>query len=453
MKKILIIDDEKNVHYSFKRIFPELEIESALSGEEALGILKERQDFSLIISDIKMSGISGLELLEKLKIQKINTPVIIITAHGTLDNAVNAVKKGAYDYLIKPFDLQKLKTVIYNALNIGESQGGEKHDKSEIKELFLVGKSLIMQDIYKEIARVALKDVTVLITGESGTGKELVARAIHHYSLRKEKPFVAVNCGAIPSELMESELFGYEKGAFTGAAKKNIGKFQQAENGTLFLDEIGDLPLNLQVKILRALQEMEIAPLGAEKTQKINVRIIAATNRGLKEEIKKRNFREDLYYRLNVVQIHLPPLRQRTEDIPHLIQHFIENVNFHHKMKMKGITEPALEKLMSYDFPGNVRELENIITRAAIHCHSDWIEKDDVQIDSSDEFFLSRMEKNLEGWIKILLEKDIPVHHYLEKTLLSTLLKKFDSNQSKMADYLEINRNTLRKKLKDYHIL
>lgn len=454
MKKILVIDDEKNVHYSFKRIFPDLDITSALNAEEALEILSGGMSFSLILSDIKMPGISGLELLQKLKAMKLETPIMIMTAHGTLENAINAVKQGAYDYLIKPFDFQKLKDLVYHAL----SQKAEEKAKSSApaekqREELLIGNSAVMQDIYREIARVAMKDITVLVTGESGTGKELVARAIHHYSDRKNQPFVPVNCGAIPSELMESELFGYEKGAFTGAHKKTLGKFQQAEGGTLFLDEIGELPLNLQVKILRAIQEMEITPLGSEKSIKVNVRLITATNRDLKNEIREGSFREDLYYRLNVIRIHLPPLRERKEDLPDLVRFFIHQINGHHKLKIQGLAPDALDKLLSYDFPGNVRELENIITRASVRCHSDRLEREDIEFDSSEEAYGYKMEKNLESLINLIFEKGIRVDQFLERVMLLTLMKKFDHNQSKTADYLGLNRNTLRKMLKDHSIL
>ncbi|HCL58009.1 MAG TPA: two-component system response regulator [Spirochaetia bacterium] len=450
--KILIIDDEKNVHYSFKRVFEQLAISSAYSAEEGLEKLSAEKDFNLIICDIKMPGLSGLELLEKLKKDKIEIPVIIITAHGTLENAINAIQNGAYDYLIKPFDFQKLKTVIFNALNLSDKESSAKVESSFKNEL-IVGDSLVMQEIYKEIAKVAGKDVTVLVTGESGTGKELIAKAVHYYSLRRNSPFVAVNCGAIPSELMESELFGYEKGAFTGAVKRTAGKFQQAENGTLFLDEIGELPPHLQVKILRALQEREIMMLGSSEPVKVNVRIIAATNKDLKEEIKQGVFREDLYYRLNVVRIHLPPLRDRKEDIAHLVKRFIENINKNHHLKINGIAQEALEKLQSYDFPGNIRELENIITRAAIHCHSDRLEAGSIELDSSEELYLNQIEKNIESLANVLFEKGVQVDSFMEKTVLNMLLKKFDYNQSKTAEYLHLNRNTLRKKLKDFNII
>lgn len=452
-KRLLLIDDEKNFHYSFNRVFKELEIISAYSAEEALKILELENDFSLIVADIKMPGISGLELLEILKEKKFTIPIVMITAHGTLDNAIQAIQKGAYDYLIKPFDFEKLKSVVYSALNISESEIQENIEIENTKDEFLVGKSAVMQDIYREIARVALKDVTVLVTGESGTGKELVAKAIHHYSQRKNNVFVAVNCGAIPSDLMESELFGYEKGAFTGAHKKTAGKFELAQNGTIFLDEIGELPLNLQVKILRALQEKEITPLGSRYPIQTDVRILAATNRDLKEEIRKGNFREDLYYRLNVFPIHLPPLRERKEDVASLAQHFIEKIDSHHKMSIKGLSEEALEKLLSYHFPGNIRELENIITRAALNSNTDVIQPSDIDLDASDELYITRMARSLEHLIETLFDKGIPVHQFVEKNLLTTLLKKFNYNQTKTSQYLEINRNTLRKKLKDYEIL
>lgn len=454
MNRILVIDDEKNVHYSFKRVFKDLEILSAYGAEEGLEILNKDCQFSLIISDIKMSGMSGLDLLDELKKREVTIPVVIITAHGTLENAINAIKQGAYDYLIKPFDFQKLKSVIYSALSLPAERTATPEEVEEPgTQRFLIGNSAMMQDVYREIAKVAQKDITVLITGESGTGKEMVAKAIHYYSTRKSEPFVAVNCGAIPSELIESELFGFEKGAFTGAHKKTSGRFQQAHGGTLFLDEVGELPLHLQVKILRALQEREITPLGAYESQKVDVRIIAATNRDLKEEIKAGNFREDLFYRLNVVRIHLPPLRDRKDDIPFLIDYFLLNIKKMHDLRIMGFSEEAMQKIMHYNFPGNVRELENIVTRAAVSTNSEIIQEEDIDLDFSQEYFTTKMERNLENVIRVLYEREIKVDAFLEKVLLSTLMKIFNFNQSKAADYLEINRNTLRKKLQDYELL
>ncbi len=455
MTKILVIDDEKNVHYSFKRVFKDLEIISALNAGEGLEILDSDVGISLIISDIKMPGMSGLDLLTELKSRGVKIPVIIITAHGTLENAINAVKNGATDYLIKPFDFKKLKEAVYNSLNIeihsGEKKIPEKKEGGE--QAFLIGNSALMQDVYREIAKVALKDVTVLITGESGTGKELVAKAVHYYSHRKDGPFVAVNCGAIPSELIESELFGYEKGAFTGAYKKTAGKFQLASGGTLFLDEIGELPLHLQVKILRVLQESEVVPLGSSSPVNIDVRIVAATNKNLKDESKDGNFREDLFYRLNVIGINLPPLKDRKEDIPSLVEHFVKNINRQYSLEINGLDKKASQKLLMYDFPGNVRELENVITRASINASGNVIELKDIELDFSEEIFHSKLEKNLENIIKMLMERNIKAFPYVEKIMLSTLLKINDYNQSKTADYLGINRNTLRKKLQEHKIL
>ncbi|HOJ50393.1 MAG TPA: sigma-54 dependent transcriptional regulator [Spirochaetota bacterium] len=452
MKKILLVDDEKNFHYSFKRVFKDLDILSCYSPEEAEKILnKNKEDISIIILDIKMPGKSGLQFLEEIRKNKIDVPIIIITAHGDLETAVEAIKKGATEYLLKPFDFEELKNVIYSKIDSQKTENINKNDA--IEKHIIIGKSAKIQEVYKKIAKIAEKDITVLITGESGVGKERVARAIHYYSRRKNMPFVAVNCGAIPENLLESELFGYTKGAFTGAYSDKKGKFLLANNGTLFLDEVGELPQHLQVKVLRAIQESEITPVGSEKTIKIDVRIIAATNKDLKEEIKKGNFREDLYYRLNVFPINIPPLRERKEDIKDIITFIIKRLNIEKNINVKGISDKALNKLLSYDFPGNIRELENIISHAAIISYDGYIDEDSIEINQEIEKSYQNIDKIIEQIFEIIFEKGLKIDQFLEKEVLKFLLKKMDNNQSKIAEYLEINRNTLRTKLKKHDLI
>jgi DNA-binding NtrC family response regulator len=370
MNKILLVDDERNVHYSLQRALGEaFRIVSAFSGEEALQRLTTEKPH-LILLDVKLPGTNGLETLQRIKAMDRDVPVILLTAYGTTETAITAMKHGAYDYLLKPVDIASLRGMITKALHLRALT--DQVDKRSLPESTqatpLLGHSGPMQDLYKMIGRVAPTDTTVLISGESGTGKELVARAIHQHSLRADGPWVALNCAAIPEPLLESELFGHEKGAFTGAIERKPGSFEEASGGMLFLDEVGELPLAVQAKLLRALQEKEIRRLGGRESLPIDVRIIAATNKDLEGTVARAEFREDLYYRLNVIHLHLPPLRARLEDIPLLAQHFLTRCSRELERPVGGFAPDALAALNAHPWPGNVRELENTMKQALMTC-------------------------------------------------------------------------------------
>ena len=378
MDKILLIDDEADVQYSFRRIFdsPELELATANSGEEGLALApKVKPD--LIIMDVRMGGMTGLETLQRLRQFDKKVLVIMMTAYGTTQTAIEAMKLGAYDYLLKPFDVPRLKQIVFSALKAARDMkqvvSCRPQAAPEDDALGIVGRSEAMQNVFKMIGQVAAATATALITGESGTGKELVARAIYHHSQRAQEPYLAINCAAIPENLLESELFGHEKGAFTGAITQRIGKFEQCHRGTIFLDEIGDMSLPTQTKILRVLQSGTFERVGGNQPIQVDVRVIAATNRPLEQAVASRQFREDLFYRLNVVRIHLPPLRERREDIPLLANYFLDKYARRQKQPRKSISEAALEFLLAHHWPGNVRELENIIQRAIVVAKGDAI--------------------------------------------------------------------------------
>jgi two-component system nitrogen regulation response regulator GlnG len=369
MDKLLLIDDEADVQYSFRRIFdsPEVQLHTASTGEDGLQLIQQiRPD--LVITDLRMAGLNGLETLRRIRQMDAKLPVILMTAYGTTQTAIEAMKLGAYDYILKPFDVPKLKSLVASALkashDMREAVALRPLMESEDYETGVVGRSEPMQTVFKLIGQVAVTDATALITGESGTGKELVARAIYHHSRRNEKAFLAINCAAIPEQLLESELFGHEKGAFTGATSQRIGKFEQCDGGTLFLDEIGDMSGPTQTKMLRVLQSGTFERVGGNQPITVNVRIIAATNKLLEEAVARREFREDLFYRLNVVRIHLPPLRERREDIKLLVDYFLRKLAGRTSPKSLG---PATLQLMeNYRWPGNVRELENVLRRAIV---------------------------------------------------------------------------------------
>ncbi|MGD0845645.1 MAG: sigma-54 dependent transcriptional regulator [Geobacteraceae bacterium] len=368
--KILVVDDELSMR-EFLSILLEREgyaTRLAENAESALQLL-ESEDFALVISDVNMPGLDGIRLLERIKKLTPETAVLLITAFSTAEQAVEAMKLGAYDYIAKPFKVEEIKVLVRNALEKRTLQKENIRLKQEIQERYgfsgLIGKSKKMRDVYTLIEKVSTSNTNVLVLGESGTGKELAAKAIHYNSPRKDKPFVPVNCGAIPENLMESELFGHKKGSFTGAIADRPGLFEQAEGGTLFLDEIGEVPLQLQTKLLRVLQEREFRKVGGTEDKRADVRIVAASNRELEEQVNEGSFREDLFYRINVVQIRMPSLRERPEDIPLLVEHFHKKyVQSPHEGET--ITSAALKVLLSYSFPGNVRELENIIERCMV---------------------------------------------------------------------------------------
>jgi two-component system, NtrC family, response regulator PilR len=368
--KILVVDDELGMR-EFLSILLEREGYSTRLAEDAESALKflGAEDFALVISDVNMPGLNGIKLLEKIKKVSPETAVLLITAFTTAEQAVEAMKLGAYDYIAKPFKVEEIKVLVRNALEKRTLQKENLRLKQEIQERYsfsgLIGKSKKMREVYSLIEKVSVSNANVLILGESGTGKELAARAIHYNSPRKEKPFVAVNCGAIPENLMESELFGHKKGSFTGAIADRPGLFEQAEGGTLFLDEIGEIPLQLQTKLLRVLQEREFRKVGGTEERRADVRIVAASNKELEEQVKEGAFREDLFYRVNVVQIRMPSLRERPEDIPQLVEHFHKKFG---QLPRDGelITGEALKLLLLYPFPGNVRELENLVERCLV---------------------------------------------------------------------------------------
>ncbi len=367
-RKILIVDDETSMR-EFLSILLGREgyaVESAADAASALMLLGEHS-FDLIISDVKMPGLDGIELLKRVKLSWPDTAVLMITAYTTAGDAVEAMKLGAYDYIAKPFKVEELKLLVSNALEKLDLKKENVRLRKEVRDRFggFVGKSRGMRELYGLIEKVAASGSSVLIVGESGTGKELAARALHEHSPRKEKPFVAVNCGAIPDTLIESELFGHKRGAFTGAIADKPGLFEQAERGTLFLDEIGEIPLLLQAKLLRVLQEKEFRRVGGSESLKADVRIVAATNRDLEEQIKEGTFREDLFYRLNVIMLRMPPLRERSEDILPLIEHFFRKYTGK-EPSGPAATPEALKVIISYPFPGNVRELENMVERCTV---------------------------------------------------------------------------------------
>jgi DNA-binding NtrC family response regulator len=382
--KILIVDDEEQIHYAFRKILPEgVEVVSALSGEEALAKLADGPP-DLMIMDVKMAGLSGLATLQKVHERHPRLPVIIMTAYGTMQTAIEAMKLGAFEYLLKPFDIPRMQQVIAQALDSArQARRGVPAGPPPVFEPVgadaIIGISPAMQEIYKQIGRVAEKDITVLIRGESGTGKELVARAIYRNSRRAKRPFVVVNCAAIPDTLLESELFGYERGAFTGATARHAGRFEQADGGTIFLDEIGELKAATQAKLLRVLQEGEVTPLGGGETRNVDVRVICATNRDLQAALRSGSFREDLYYRLNVISIQLPPLRERREDIPVLIAYVLDRFGRELSRQVRGLEPAALQAAEAYEWPGNVRELENALKRAMLLAKGPFLTVDDLR--------------------------------------------------------------------------
>lgn len=380
---ILVVDDEKSQRDILKTILEDdgYDVEVSSNASNAIDLIKKRV-FDIVLTDLKMPDSDGLDLLNKILKNDNSTSVIIMTAHGTIDTAVEAMKRGAFDYLTKPLERDELLLCLKRAFEkislVRENILLHQQLQDRFKIDNMIGSHGKMQEVFKIIKKVANSNSTVLICGESGTGKELAARAVHYNSLRKDKTFSAVSCAAIPDTLLESELFGHEKGAFTGAYDKKIGLIESTNSGTLFLDEIGELNPNMQSKLLRVLQEKEIRRVGGVENIKVDVRILAATNKNLEEEIKKKRFREDLYYRLNVISFVLPPLRERITDIPELIDHFIKKHNTNSGKNIKGITNEALQVLMNYNWPGNVRQLESVIERAMLMCEGNEITLDDL---------------------------------------------------------------------------
>lgn len=436
--KILIVEDEKNMVWALTNALRQegYQIDSVLRGDQAIETI-ERTNPDLVLLDIKLPGMDGITVLSTIRELGNDVPVVMMTAHGTLDTAIQAIKLGATDYLSKPFDLDEMKIIVQKALQFGEMTKEIHYLKDELNKSLkdkIIGNSQKMKDLLEVAEQVAKSDATVLITGESGTGKEVIADYIFKTSLRSDKPFVKVNCGALTETLLESELFGHEKGAFTGAVSRKPGRFERAEGGTIFLDEIGEIPISIQVKLLRVLQQKEFERVGGTETLTADVRILAATNRNLAEMVEEGLFREDLYYRLNVIPVDIPPLRERREDISLLLEYFVNK--FATKMNRKPllIEESAMACLVNYNWKGNIRELENLVERMVILSRTGTVSLNDLpkEIKTKDDqmslFYLPESGINLDE---------------VEKDLIEQAMKRTDNNQTKAAKLLGISRHTL----------
>ncbi len=469
--KILVVDDEADV----RRVIADAleddghQVVVCDDAERALELLAAgRYDLALV--DINLPGMSGFELLDHYGAGSADTAIVIMTGRATVANAIEATRRGAYDYVTKPFDLDAIRLLAHQVLERSRMQATLGDLRDQVRASYepgveIVGQSAVMQDLYKLIGRVAASTTTVLIQGESGTGKELIARALHAYSDRWQAPFVAVNCSAIPADLLESEMFGHERGAFTGATELHCGKFEQATSGTLFLDEISDMPLALQAKLLRVLQEREFSRVGGRELLPVNCRIIAASNKKMEKEVQAGRFREDLYFRLQVVVVNLPPLRERRDDIPILVDHFLSKINAQHKFDVRGIAPETLALLAERPWPGNVRELENVLIRAAALSPQRVLTAADLQFDSDrvaqrltddaplDDFVRARVKGYLDSFgeapARNVYERVIRT---VERVLIATVLERTGGNQLRAAEILGINRNTLRKKLTELQI-
>jgi two-component system, NtrC family, nitrogen regulation response regulator GlnG len=466
--RILVADDEDSLRWVLEKGLRQAgyEVVAVKDGTSALGAF-EAEPVDVVFLDVRMPGVDGLTALARLREIRADACVVVITAHGTMDTAIQAMQRGAYDYLAKPFDLDEVLLLTERALTARRLTQEVMRLKSGLQEVWefgaIIGRHPRMQEVYKIIGRVAASDVTVLLRGESGTGKELVASAIHNYSRRAGGPFVAVSCAAIPATLLESEMFGHERGAFTDAKERRLGKLELAHGGTLYLDEIGDMPVELQTKLLRALQERTIERLGGQDPIRIDVRVLAATNRDLEALMKDGRFREDLYYRLNVVTVNLPPLRERRRDVPLLIEHLL--AKYAGELGERAVAADALDRLVGYDWPGNVRELENVIQRAMVMATSGIILPEHLPIGpvsaaasvTVDAPLEEVIERKLVECVRGLREHasaklyDLMIG-LVEKPLLRAVLRETAGNQVRAAQILGINRNTLRKKLLEHGI-
>ncbi len=474
MNKLLLIDDEADVQYSFQRTFdsPEIELTTASSGEEGLKLVPKLKP-DLVIMDVRMGGITGLETLRRIRQMDSKLLVILMTAYGTTQTAIEAMKLGAYDYLLKPFDVDRLKEIVGNALKAARDMkqvvSYQPLLEKEDYELGIVGRTEPMQQVFKLIGQLAVSDATALLTGESGTGKELVARAIYHHGQRSQQAFLAVNCAAIPEQLLESELFGHERGAFTGATLQRIGKFEQCNGGTLFLDEIGDMTPATQTKILRVLQSSTFERVGGNTPIQVDVRIIAATNKPLEQAVAARQFREDLFYRLNVVRVHIPALRDRREDIPLLVNYFLNKHAQKHSQTPKAVMPHVLRTLEKYHWPGNVRELENVIERALVMAKGDAILLSDLPAEVTGQSSalpagapvsaaagqaglsdVAGLARQMFQWAR--RDPKLKIIPVVERELVIEALKETKGNQVHAAKLLGITRATLRKRVEKFGI-
>lgn len=453
-KRLLVIDDEENMRHMLFSMLKKsgYRVFTASSGSEALDMV-DKTLYDFILCDLKMPDMSGMEFFETARDKLWASTVIMMSAYGSIDTAVEAMKKGAYDFISKPFKLDEVLLTLRKAEERESLKRENRWLKERIKKIQddyhfgnMVAKSKAMDAVFKTAEKVAQYDTTVLICGASGTGKELIAQGIHFAGQRAKKSLVPVNCGGIPENLLESELFGYKKGAFTGADRDKIGLFEEADGGTIFLDEIGELPLSLQVKLLRVLQENEIRVVGDSKTKKIDVRVIAATSKNLEDEVQRGTFREDLFFRLNVLPIQLPLLKDRPEDIPILCQHFIDRFNISLKKNIKGITPAAMSLLLKYPWPGNVRELGNVIERAVVLAEETMLLPENFPLDLGDGLGTERMESFFNGYSLKAAQK------ILEKRLITKALKATGGNRTKAARMLEISHPSLLSKIKAYDI-
>lgn len=467
MSKVLIVDDEKAARFAMKKVLRKesCKLLEAENGEVALSSV-EQEDIDVVLLDLNMPKMDGFTFLEKLTQQE-NTPlVIVVTAHGSEKLAVEAIKNGAYDYLAKPYDVEELRTTVRNAIEKRKLRRENKEllEKIRLQESFgeIVGESKTMQDVYSVIDKVAKTDVTVLICGENGTGKELVAQEIHRRSNRSDKPFIAINCAALPENLIESELFGHEKGTFTGADRDRKGKLEEAHGGTLFLDEIGDMAQETQAKVLRVLQDFSFQRLGSNQSIKVDVRFLAATNKDLKREIESGNFREDLYYRVKVVDVQLPALRERVTDIPCLISHFVQLFSQKYNRRVLGLQPSALQSMVQYRWPGNVRQLKNIIEKSIVLSTEEYIALEDLPkeifelnniLSETSETNLKELENQLifQDTISFREAKKSYVREF-EKKFICARLKKHAGNISQTAQSLDMPRQSLQQKVRELGI-
>ncbi len=457
--KLWIVDDEESIRTICRSALEDVfQIDTFSNASEALLALNlEKPD--LIITDIKMPGLSGLELLQKVSIKCPNLPTIVITAHSDIDNALSAYKGGAFEYLPKPFDVDTIRSLALKALK-NETTVPEQENPILVESSKIIGKAQSLQKVFRAIGKISKSEITVLIRGESGTGKELIAQSVHENSRRSDKPFVAINVAAIPHDLLESELFGHEKGAFTGAQSQRIGRFEQAQGGTLFLDEVGDMHPELQTRLLRVLSSQEFYRVGGHSPIKSDVRIIAATNQSIEELIKTAKFREDLYHRLNVFKIELPPLRERKEDIPALIDYFLKQSASELKTEKRTIDNSALNYLVNFSWPGNIRQLENMCRYLTVMCSSSVITMDDIPQDINEDDNQRTLvdldwKDTLENYLrnKVLEDKDIfkKINLEIEKIMIDESLKASNGVKLEAAKLLGWGRNTLARKVKDFN--